>query len=164
MKRITKILSACAAFVLCAMLCACTSTSTSSSYLQYSLDEVSGVKVEAENGTADQEALTEAGLVVTENDRVCISPVCDKGSFHITITPTGSTEPVYDEDAEGSVLYYIDLKPGTYDVTTYGNGVTGELVIAAQNSDDIAAMDASLDEALADAGVDPETVKSDDKN
>lgn len=163
MKKFTKILSACTAFVLCVMLTGCISTSTAS-YKQYTLKDVSGVKVEAENGNEDQKSLTEGGLVVKENERVCISPVCDKGSFHITITPTGSTEPVYDEDAEGSVLYYIDLKPGTYDVTTYGNGVTGELVIAAQNSDDIAAMDASLDEALADAGVDPETVKSDDKN
>ena len=163
MKKFTKILSACTAFVLCVMLTGCFSTSTAS-YKQYTLKDVSGVKVEAENGNEDQKSLTEGGLVVKENERVCISPVCDKGSFHITITPTGSTEPVYDEDAEGSVLYYIDLKPGTYDVTTYGNGVTGELVIAAQNSDEIAAMDASLDEALADAGVDPETVKSDDKN
>jgi len=163
MKKYTEILSACTAFVLCVMLTGCISTSTAS-YKQYTLEDVSGIKVEAENATEDQETLTEGGLVVTEKDRVCISPLCDEGSFHVTITPNGGTEPVYDEDAEGRVLYYIDLQPGTYDVTTYGNGVTGELVIAAQNSDDIAAMDASLDEALADAGVDPETVKSDDKN
>ena len=163
MKKYTKILSACTTFVLCVMLTGCISTSTAS-YKQYTLEDVSGIKVEAENATEDQETLTEGGLVVTEKDRVCISPLCDEGSFHVTITPNGGTEPVYDEDAEGRVLYYIDLQPGTYDVTTYGNGVTGELVIAAQNSDDIAAMDASLDEALADAGVDPETVKSDDKN
>jgi len=163
MKKYTEILSACTAFVLCVMLTGCISTSTTS-YKQYTLEDVSGIKVEAENATEDQETLTEGGLVVTEKDRVCISPLCDEGSFHVTITPNGGTEPVYDEDAEGRVLYYIDLQPGTYDVTTYGNGVTGELVIAAQNSDDIAAMDASLDEALADAGVDPETVKSDDKN
>lgn len=163
MKKYTEILSACTAFVLCVMLTGCISTSTAS-YKQYTLEDISGIKVEAENATEDQKTLTEGGLVVTEKDRVCISPLCDEGSFHVTITPNGGTEPVYDEDAEGRVLYYIDLQPGTYDVTTYGNGVTGELVIAAQNSDDIAAMDASLDEALADAGVDPETVKSDDKN
>ena len=160
MKKLTKILSVCAALVLCAVLAAC--GSSTSSYTQYALDEVSGVKVEAENGTADQETTTEGGLVVEKNDVVIISPNTEKGSFHLTITPSGSTTPAYDEDVEGRVLFTDALEPGTYNVTTHGNGVTGELVVAAQNGDEFAASDGSLAEALEDAGVDPEVLKTTD--
>ena len=155
--KVTKIASVAAASLLALTLMAC--TTSSSSYEQYTLDEVSGIKVEAENAGSDSEAVTESGIEVKEGDVIVISPVTDKGSFHLTITSDADKSVIYDEDVEGRVLYTVAAKPGTYTVTTNGNNVTGWMTVFAQSQDELAAQDASLDEALEEAGLDAQATE-----
>lgn len=155
--KVSKIASVAAASLLAFTLMAC--TTSSSSYEQYTLDEASGIKVEAENASSDSEAVTESGIEVKEGDVIVISPVTDKGSFHLTITSDADKSVIYDEDVEGRVLYTIEAKPGTYTVTTNGNNVTGEMTVFAQSQDELAAQDASLDEALEEAEPDAQATE-----
>ena len=155
--KVSKIASVAAASLLALTLMAC--TTSSSSYEQYTLDEASGIKVEAENAGSDSEAVTESGIEVKEGDVIVISPVTDKGSFHLTITSDADKSVIYDEDVEGRVLYTIEAKPGTYTVTTNGNNVTGEMTVFAQSQDELAAQDASLDEALEEAEPDAQATE-----
>lgn len=155
--KVSKIASVAAASLLALTLMAC--TTSSSSYEQYTLDEASGIKVEAENAGSDSEAVTESGIEVKEGDVIVISPVTDKGSFHLTITSDADKSVIYDEDVEGMVLYTIEAKPGTYTVTTNGNNVTGEMTVFAQSQDEFAAQDASLDEALEEAESDAQATE-----
>lgn len=155
--KVSKIASVAAASLLALTLMAC--TTSSSSYEQYTLDEASGIKVEAENAGSDSEAVTESGIEVKEGDVIVISPVTDKGSFHLTITSDADKSVIYDEDVEGRVLYTIEAKPGTYTVTTNGNNVTGEMTVFAQSQDEFAAQDASLDEALEEAESDAQATE-----
>ena len=155
--KVTKIASVAAASLLALTLMAC--TTSSSSYEQYTLDEASGIKVEAENAGSDSEAVTESAIEVKEGDVIVISPVTDKGSFHLTITSDADKSVIYDEDVEGRVLYTVAAKPGTYTVTTNGNNVTGWMTVFAQSQDELAAQDASLDEALEEAGLDAQATE-----
>ena len=144
--KATKIASVAAASLLTLTLMAC--SSTSSTYSQYTLDEASGIKVEAENAGSDQEALTESAIEVKEGDVIVISPFTEKGSFHLTITSDDGKTTVYDDDAEGTVMYTIAADPGTYTVKTSGNNVTGWMTVFSQSQQELAAQDAALAEAL----------------
>lgn len=156
--KATKIALVAVTFALALMLAACGSTS---SYSQEVLEEVSGVKVVAENAGSDQSAITEAGITVKEGDIIVISPFMQKGSFHVTITSEDGKTVAYDDDAEGTVLFYVEAQPGVYDVKTSGNDATGEMTVFAQNAEEAAALDASLQEALEDAGADEAAAKAD---
>ena len=147
--KVTKIASVAAASLLALTLMAC--SSSSSTYVQYTLDDVSGVKVEAENADPESEATTEAAIEVKEGDTIVISPSLEKGTFHLTITSDADKSVIYDEDVEGKVMYTIGAKPGTYTVTTKGNNATGEMTVFAQSQDELVAQDAALAEATADA-------------
>lgn len=155
MKRLTKIMAALAALALCFGLAACNKPSF---YSQETLDEAVGIRAEAENGREDQAATTEGALVVTEHDIVIISPDVDKGSFHLTITSSDKGTVVFDDNVDGRVLFTQAIEPGTYDVTTYGNNVTGSLVVAVHSQDEWDAQNDSLAEALDEADIDLETV------
>ena len=155
--KATKFVSAAAASLLALTLMAC--TTSSSSYSQYTLDEASGIKVEAENAGSDSEAVTESGIEVKAGDVIVISPFTEKGSFHLTITSDDGKTTVYDDNVEGKVLYTIAADPGTYTVKTTGNNVTGWMTVAAQSQEELIAQDASLAEALEGTGVDPESLK-----
>ncbi|MBR2682663.1 MAG: hypothetical protein IKE22_05285 [Atopobiaceae bacterium] len=155
MKRFTKIMAAFAALTLCFGLAACNKPSF---YSQETLDEAAGIRAEAENGREDQAATTEGALVVTEHDIVIISPDVDKGSFHLTITSSDKGTVVFDDNVDGRVLFTQAIEPGTYDVTTYGNNVTGSLVVAVHSQDEWDAQNDSLAEALDEADTDLETV------
>ncbi|MBQ9005183.1 MAG: hypothetical protein IJ092_02295 [Atopobiaceae bacterium] len=152
-----QIVSAAAASLLALTLMAC--TTSSSSYSQYTLDEASGIKFEAENAGSDSEAVTESGIEVKAGDVIVISPFTEKGSFHLTITSDDGKTTVYDDNVEGKVLYTIAADPGTYTVKTTGNNVTGWMTVAAQSQEELIAQDASLAEALEGTGVDPESLK-----
>lgn len=156
--KVTKIASVAAASLLTLTLMAC--SSSSSTYVQYTLDEASGIKVEAENAGSDQEAMTESAIEVKEGDVIVISPVTDKGSFHLTITSDADKSVIYDEDVEGRVLYTIEAKPGTYTVTTNGNNVTGWMTVFSQSQQELANQDAALAEAL--EGTDVEAPATED--
>lgn len=143
-----KLATTLAALALAATLCAC--TSTSSTYAQETLTDASGIKVTAENADSSSSATTEDAITVNEGDVIVISPFTDKGSFHLTITAADGTN-IYDDDAEGKVLYTIAAAPGEYSVTTSGNNVTGWMTVFAQSQDELAAQDEALDSALEEA-------------
>ena len=147
---IKHIASAAAAFALALTLVACGGTST---LQQEALDEVSGVKVTAENAKADNVATTDGAITVEEGDVIVVSPFTEKGSFHLTITAADGSN-VYDEDVEGKVLFTVGALPGTYKVTTSGNGVTGWMTVFAQGTSELDDQDAALIEELGEMGVD----------
>ena len=151
----TKITSAVAALALALTLGAC--TSSSSAYAQYTLDDVSGIKVEAENADEDSSATTEGAITVEEGDTIVISPNIEKGSIHLTITSEDGKTTVYDDDVSGKVMFTQAAKPGVYNVTTSGNGTTGEMTVFAQSQDELAKQDADLAEAIEEATGDIET-------
>lgn len=155
---ITKIVSAVAGCALAFTLIAC--NTTSSSYVQSTLDEVSGIKVEATNADSESTATTDGAIEVKEGDVIVISPFTEKGSFHLTITSDDGKTTVYDDDAEGKVMYTIAANPGTYTVKTSGNNVTGWMTVFSQSQQELANQDAALAEAIGEAGIDPSAIKS----
>ena len=157
--KMLKIASLAVAFAFAAMLAGCAAEGPSS-LAQYTLDEASGVKIEAENAKPDNVCTTEAAITVKEGDVIIISPFTESGSFHLTITPTKGGASLYDEDVEGKVLFPIDAEPGDYDVVTSGYNVTGWMTVAAQSAKEYADQNASLDEALKQNGVEVEDEKA----
>lgn len=152
MRKIVAIAFACCAFALMLGLVAC---GGASSLAQETLDEADGIKVTAENAGPGNSATTGGAITVKEGDVIVISPFTDKGSFHLTITSTDGKVVAYDDDAEGKVMYSIEAEPGTYDVTTKGNGgTTGWMTVFSQNAQELAEQDASLNAELEKAGVD----------
>ena len=119
------------------------------------LEEASGVKVTAENATEDDVTTSAGAITVNDGDAIIISPCLDKGSFNLTITNADDGTVVYDEKAEGRVMFQTGAVPGVYDVEVSGNKATGWMTIFAAPVDEIAEQDASLAEALEDLGVDP---------
>lgn len=154
--KVTKIASAMAACALAFTLAACGGAST---YAQYTLEEISGIKVEAENAGTDQSAETEEALEVKDGDVIVISPSTEKGSFHLTITSDDGSTTVYDDNVEGKVLFSIPAKPGIYTVTTSGNNVTGWMTVSVHSQEELDAQDAALLETLEEIGVDVETAE-----
>ena len=149
-----KITSAVAVLALALTLGAC--SSTSSSYAQETLDEVSGIKVEAENAGSDSSATTEGAITVEEGDTIVISPNIEKGSFHLTITSEDGKTTVFDDDVSGKVMFTQAAEPGVYNVTTNGNGTTGEMTVFAQSQDELAKQNADLADAIEEATEDIE--------
>ncbi|MDO4400815.1 MAG: hypothetical protein Q4D27_07705 [Coriobacteriia bacterium] len=157
--KMLKIASLAVAFAFAAMLAGC-AADASSSLAQYTLDEASGVKIEAENAQSDNVCTTEDAITVKENDVIVISPFTETGSFHLTITPSKGGTAIFDDDVEGKVLFTIGADPGDYDVETSGNGVTGWMTVAAQNSEELMAQDEALQEALDKNAVETEAPKA----
>jgi hypothetical protein len=147
--KVTNAMAGATAVLLSASLVAC----GASSYSQELLDEADGIKVVAENAGNDQSAVTAGALDVEEGDVITISPFTDKGSFHLTITESGADEPIYDDDVDGKVIFSIDADPGSYDVKTSGNGVTGWMTVFSENKEEQEAVTDQLVEKLAENGV-----------
>jgi len=149
--KVTKVTKVLAALALCAVLAACGAHSLGIDLLE----EASGVKVTAENAGEKDAATSEGAITVADGDVIVISPCLDKGGFDLTITEHDKGTVVYDDVAEGRVMYTITAEPGTYDVTVSGKGATGWMTVFAASGDDLLAQDEGLAEALEDAGVDP---------
>lgn len=148
------ITKALASLALCVTLAAC--GGAASSYVQESLDEASGIKVTAQNAGSDMEAVSEGGITVEEGDVIVISPMTERGAFHLTISTQDGSKVIYDDDAQGSVLYTIDAEPGVYDVTTRGKDVTGWMTVFAENEDEKAQIESDLQDKLEQEGVELE--------
>ena len=131
-----------------------------SSYDQVLLEETDGIKVTAENAGSDQSVVTEGALDVEDGDVITISPFTEKGSFHLTITESGEDEPLYDEDVDGRIMFSIDAEPGTYDVKTSGNGVTGWMTVFSENAEEQAEVTDSLAEKLEEEGLDEDIIET----
>lgn len=150
MRKNIAIVFACCAFALMLGLTACAGGSSLS---QNTLDEASGIKVTAENASSGSSATTGGAVTVKEGDVIVISPFTEKGSFHLTIASTDGKVVAYDDDVEGKVMFAINAKPGTYDVTTKGNGgTTGWMTVFSQSAQELVEQDASLAAELEKAG------------
>ncbi len=152
--KVAKITKALAALALSVVLAACGAHSLGIDLLE----DASGVKVTAENAGSKDAAVSEGAITVAEGDVIVISPCLDKGSFHLTITEHDNGTAVYDDDAEGRILFTIEAAPGTYDVEVSGNGATGWMTVFSESTSDLAAQDESLAETLEEVGIDPSTV------
>ena len=117
------------------------------------LDEVSGIRVVAENAGSDQRATTSGAITLGEGDVLLISHDLTKGALHLTVTSQDGATVAYDDVAEGRVLFTCEAAPGVYDVEVTGEGTTGSMVVCAQSAAELEAQDASLTEALEDTGV-----------
>lgn len=122
------------------------------------LDEASGVKVVATNAGAEQSVSTAGAITVEDGDVLVISPCLDKGSLHLTVTSSDGNTVAYDDDVDGRIMFQTEATPDTYDVYVEGKDATGWMTVFAQDADELAEQDASLDEALTEAGVDPSIV------
>lgn len=151
--RLGKIMATMTALAAAGMLAAC--GAAASSLAMDSLDEADGVKVVAENAGEDKVATLGGAIEIGDGDVLVISPFLDKGALHLTVTSGDGKVTAYDDDADGKVMFSVDAEPGTYDVQVTGvDGATGWMTVFAQDADELAAQDASLGEALEEAGVD----------
>ena len=154
--RAPKLASAVAAFALAASLVAC--GGGPASYGHELLDEAEGIRVTAENADNTHTATTDGAFELEQGDVIVISPFLDKGSIHVTITSADGKKTVYDDDADGKVMYTVAAEPGTYNVTTTANNATGWMTIFAESSQDLAEQNAALADKLEEDGVDPNVV------
>jgi len=151
--KVSRVASIAMALVLTLVLAACGGkASTLTSDL---LDEASGIRVEAENAGAEQSISTEDAITVKEGEVIVVSPCMDKGAFHLTITGEDGTV-VYDDKAEGRIMYQVAALPGVYDVSVTGDGATGWMTVFAFSADELAAQDEALATTLSDLGIDAE--------
>ncbi len=146
------------ALVFACVLAACVKAS---SLTLEPLTEASGVRITAENAGADQAASSTGAIIVTDGDVIIVSPCLDKGSFHLTMTEADGTV-IFDDKVSGRVMFQTGAVPGTYDVIVSGEGATGWMTVFATQADEITKEDVSLAEALADAGVDPSLLSSEE--
>lgn len=157
--KLNKLFVALAACALALTLVAC----GGESYLSMEpLDEVSGVRITAENASKGSACLGDRDLEVKEGDVIIISPDLTKGSFHLTITNSDDETVVYDEDVDGRVLFQTAAVPGTYDVSVEGNNATGSMTVFAESTEELDQQNASLEEALEEAGVDADALEKDE--
>ncbi|MBO7674328.1 MAG: hypothetical protein J6S63_04905 [Atopobiaceae bacterium] len=154
--RAPKLASAVAAFALTASLVAC--GGGPASYGHELLDEAEGIRVTAENADNTHTATTDGAFDLEAGDVIVISPFLEKGSIHVTITSQDG-KTVYDDDADGKIMYSVEAEPGSYNVTTTANNATGWMTIFSESSQEIADQDAALVEELKEHGVDEETVE-----
>ena len=157
--RTSRIVAVFVALVLAFALAACGSHTLE----MEPLDEVSGVKVTAENALEDNVATSSGAITVADGDVIVISPCLDKGSFHLTITGSDGQTVAYDDDVEGRMLFQTNAAPDTYDVEVSGRKATGWMTVFAMSADDIAQQDSSLADALEDAGIDQDILSDDGK-
>lgn len=150
--RFGKVIKAMAALAMAGALVAC---GASSMELE-TLEDVSGVKVTAENAGVDNVVTSEGAITVAEGDVIVISPFLDKGAFNLTITEHDTGAVVYDDAAEGKVMFPTSAEPGTYDVEVSGDGATGWMTVFAISADEVEQQNASLEEALEEAEADAE--------
>ena len=138
-----------ATLALSVALVGCGADGKSAAYTQTPLseDSASGIQVVAENAH-DQKATNKDVLTVNDGELIIVSPLTEKGSFHVTITSSDGFTTVYDEDVDGTALKTVDAGPGTYSVSTQASDVTGSIVISTQNAEEFKKQNDELDKAL----------------
>ena len=124
------------------------------------LEDVSGVKVVAENAGTDQSAKSAGAIEIEDGDALVISPFIEKGHLHLTVTSGDGDTVAYDDDVDGRVMFQVDAEPGDYDVKVVGGGdTTGWMTVFSQDEDEMAKQDASLKDTLEENGVDSDVVE-----
>lgn len=160
----TKLASAAAAFALTFSLVACGGGPRPSTFKQETLPEADGIKVTSENAAANSSATTQGAFTVAEGDLVVVSPDVSKGSFHLTITSTDGSKTVYDDNANGHVMFNVNAETGTYDVkTTAYQGTTGTMTVFSMKKSEQDAQNDALEDALAKENIEAKDVMPETK-
>ena len=136
-----KIIAITAALVLALALAACAPSS-----LSVESDDT-GVHAVATNG-ADGEA--NGNITIGEGYGLCVNHIVNKGSFHVKATDK-SGAVVFDKDITDNIA---DLVPvtGEFDIWVTANGADGTVDIIAYDVEAQAQADATLPDAIKDAG------------
>ena len=151
MNKITTYLaSALAALALVCGLGACT---TSESFMTLDInDETGALMIEASNA----DGVVSSAIEIGEGDVLQLSPFFDKGGVQVQLLTEDETV-VFDETVDGKVLSIYEVEPGTYTISVAAQGgTTGTMTIIAANADEVAAIDASLEEAVGEAAQEAE--------
>ena len=116
--------------------------------LSVETDDV-GVHAVATNSAEGSET---GNITIEEGYGLCVNHIVDKGSFHVKAAAS-SGEVVFDEDVTDSIADLVDVEPGEYNLAISANGATGTIDVIAYDKEAQAQADATLDEALEQAGV-----------
>ena len=112
------------------------------------LDEVSGVRVTADNASADDVVASGGAIVVAQGDVLAISPDFQSGDVRLTVTSQDGSTVAFDDKVEGRGFFTVDVEPGAYDVKVTGDGATGTLNVFAMPESAIEEQGTSLKEQL----------------
>lgn len=131
-----------AALVVVVGLAAC--TATESTFALDINDESGALMIAADNAEGELTSSIEIG----ENDVLQLSPFFDKGGVVVKLADDAGNV-VFEQAAEGKDLAVYEVDPGTYEVTVTAQGnPTGTMTIYAADVDELAEMDAALEETL----------------
>lgn len=124
------------------------------------IEETGAIKVTATNAGPDDQVTS--SITIEEGQVLLVSPVFDSGEMRVVLSRGSDIEDpanvALDLMVSGRVLDTYEMEPGDYTVSVIGTDsrATGSMVIFNPTAEEIAAQDASLAEALVQAGVDPE--------
>lgn len=123
------------------------------------LEDVQGVKVTCEKAAKGSAA--SSAFTVAEGEILVVSPDLTKGKVRLQIAPESDPENnVIDEEFSGRILEYREVDPGSYVVeVSVVKKADGAFVVAANNKEDVAAMDEGFEEAMETNGGDPDVVE-----
>ena len=137
----------------------CTTSSTTLSL--ETIEETGAIKVTATNAGPDDQVTS--SITIEEGQVLLVSPDLTSGEMRVVLSHDGSDleDPenvALDLMVSGRVLDTYEMEPGDYTVSVIGTDsrATGSMVIFNPSAEEVAAQDASLAEALVQAGVDPE--------
>ena len=112
-----------------------------------------GVHVVAKNGA---NGTVSGDITIPEKSGMCINHIIEKGSFHIKATNSAGTV-VFDDDITDNIANLVSAQ-GKLEVQIDAKNATGTVDIIPYDVEAQAQADASLDEALAQAGTSREAV------
>ena len=124
------------------------------------IEETGAIKVTATNAGPDDQVTS--SITIEEGQVLLVSPVFDSGEMRVVLSRGSDIEDpanvALDLMVSGRILDTYEVEPGDYTVSVIGTDsrATGSMVIFNPTAEEIAAQDASLAEALVQAGVDPE--------
>ena len=101
-------------------------------------------------------------ITISEGYGLCVNHVVEKGSFHVTATAADG-KAVLDKDIKDNIADFVDVEPGDYKLEISANGAVGTVDVIPYDKEAQAQADATLDEALQQAGTSAEEVGLDKK-
>lgn len=112
-----------------------------------------GVHVVASNGA---EGSGTGNITIAEGQGMCVNHIVEKGSFHVTATDS-SGNVVFDQDLTDNIANFVPVT-GEIDLMISARNADGTIDVIAYDVEAQAQADASLGEALDQAGVDSDVV------
>lgn len=106
--------------------------------------------------TNKAEGSATGNITIADGYGMCINHIVEKGSFHVKATDEAGNV-VFDDDITDNILNLVPVT-GEIDVVITANKATGTIDIIAYDVEAQAMADATLPDALEEAGVDPESV------